>query len=240
NAHDENNRLGKRGRAATASTAGRVRQRMAVSASSSPFIGEAGFASLGDAALRLREGASELADTPASSSTSSAQRLARPVFPPQRMVDVDGNTITVPPHMLNAQGQPMYSSITPDTMCRIRYPHARASLNDLGRRAKQMLEWLGKTQSEYEQERLAWLEPRAVVAQQQQQQQQQQQTSVQRVLSIPVSEAATSPIGPDDWPDDAEDERADGAEHKHPRSTLSLMESLVWRLIRFQEAYGGY
>ncbi|KAJ2776774.1 hypothetical protein GGI15_004741 [Coemansia interrupta] len=159
---------GKRRRAGTTA---RGRQRKAVSASNSPFIaaeGGAGFAAFGDEAAFGRGAAAGSDDTGHSADDRSdapslqpqqqpqqQQRAPRQVFPPQEMVDVDGNRIVVPSHMLNAHGQPMYSSITADTMCKIRYPHSRASLYDLNRRAKQMLEWLGKTQSEYEHERLS-------------------------------------------------------------------------------------
>ncbi|KAJ1989439.1 Histone deacetylase complex subunit [Coemansia spiralis] len=98
-----------------------------------------------------------------------------PQFAPLEMVDIDGNSITIPPHLLNAQGQPMFSSASEETMCRIRYPHQRASVTELGRRAKQLLEWLGKMQSEWE---------------------------LEAPVSPQVSEAPTSPINPADWPDD--------------------------------------
>ncbi|KAJ1722981.1 Histone deacetylase complex subunit [Coemansia erecta] len=292
NSAEADGTAGARGKRKRAATAVRGRQRMTVSASNSPFIGEGGgggFAAFdSDAGFPQRvrattsaghAGGSDEAGQSADDRSDAArsqqnqqqqqqhqnqqQRAPRHAFPPQEMHDVDGNLIMVPSHMLNAQGQPIYSSVTSDTMCKIRYPHSRASLYDLNRRAKQMLEWLGKTQSEYEHERLAWLQPRAAPGgaadsageqqqpqqhPQQQQQQQQEAGAARRVGSIQVSEAPTSPISPSDWPNDddvagdAEPALEDAAESKpgHPQSTLAIMESLVWRLIRFQEAYSGY
>ncbi|KAJ1942222.1 hypothetical protein EC988_006550 [Linderina pennispora] len=196
-------------------------------------------------------------------------------FPPIEMEDVDGNTITVPSNMLNSHGQPIYSSVTPETMCKIRYPHNRASLHELNRRAKQLLDWLGKAQSEYEQERLTWLQPLHSEDDEQQQGEdteqdakpegdsssilpRQQQQQLGRRPSQTLSEAPTSPINPSDWPTDdpelprefpADDEplmeteaaapanEGKPADSSRPRPTLSIMEDLVWRLIRFQETY---
>ncbi|KAJ2637933.1 hypothetical protein GGF44_002875 [Coemansia sp. RSA 1694] len=164
--------------------------------------------------------------------------------------------------MLNALGQPVYSSAAADTMCRIRYPHGRASLYELSRRAKQLLEWLGKAQSEYEHERLSWLPPLLLRPEEQSR----VAVLVRASSSLQLSDAPTSPISPSDWPaatttatdehyhDLAADVDADAnananAHHHHhqaeagdqssPRSTLSMMEDLMWRLIRFQETYSN-
>ncbi|KAI7826654.1 hypothetical protein BX661DRAFT_183221 [Kickxella alabastrina] len=201
------------------------------------------------------------------------------------MMDVDGNIIIVSSHMLNSQGKPIYSSISPETMCKIRYPHSKANIYELNRRAKQLLEWLGKTQSEYEHERMSWLLPSPVLT----------EAAVAAAAEVAIegeeanksplvaaangalgcapvagrqysqqlSEAPTSPINPNDWPnddvaDDCEivfkdrgascfDELADSQrqqqlavlEEAHPRDTRSIMEGLMSRLIQFQEMYSS-
>ncbi|KAJ2547487.1 Histone deacetylase complex subunit, partial [Coemansia sp. RSA 1933] len=163
-------------------------------------------------------------------------------FPPLETTDIDGNTVTIPSHLLNNHGQPMYSSADSETMCKIRYPHNKTSVGELNRRAKQLLEWLGKMQSEYEHEAASIVEPLEAkdmgIAQK-------TMSIGDRVGSDHVSEAPTSPIDPADWPDE---EGYDGEGHgakdsnsapKQPRSTLSIMEDLVWRLIRFQETYSN-
>ncbi|KAJ2497060.1 hypothetical protein IWW47_003688, partial [Coemansia sp. RSA 2052] len=161
--------------------------------------------------------------------------------------------------MLNALGQPVYSSAAADTMCRIRYPHGRASLYELSRRAKQLLEWLGKAQSEYEHERLSWLPPLLLRPEEQNR----VAVLVRASSSLQLSDAPTSPISPSDWPatttatdehyhdlaaDVDVDANANANAHHHqaeagdqssPRSTLSMMEDLMWRLIRFQETYSN-
>ncbi|KAJ1728619.1 hypothetical protein LPJ61_003944 [Coemansia biformis] len=179
-------------------------------------------------------------------------------FPPLAVDDINGNTMVVPSNLLNNSGQPIYSSTAHDTMCRIHYPHGKASLHDLSRRAKQLLEWLGKTQVEYEHERQTWdpetqdvpavASPAAMSPV--------NATDSQRGARVRrLSDAPTSPIGPNDWPDDADDGAGDGAgdsvesgaagdgsgsaQPKPPRPTLSIMEDLMWRLIQFQEAYSN-
>ncbi|KAJ2742325.1 hypothetical protein GGI20_004568 [Coemansia sp. BCRC 34301] len=197
--------------------------RMTVSAANSPSLGNT--PTFGEAA-------------PAEDGVGSAEDDAQPAkhsFPALETEDADGRRITVPPSMLNAQGQPVYSSVTADTMCRIRYPHARASMAELSRRAKQLLEWLGKAQSEYEHERLAWLPPLTA------------DPPGARAASQALSDAPTSPINPSDWPaDDLYDaqlacaaDEPNPADQASPRSTLSMMEDLMWRLIRFQETYSN-
>ncbi|PIA17693.1 hypothetical protein COEREDRAFT_85961 [Coemansia reversa NRRL 1564] len=154
---------------------------------------------------------------------SGAPSETRPNFPPVLMADIDGNEFSVPPDLLNASGQPVYSSTAAASMCRIRYPPARASMPDLLRRAKQLLEWIGKTQLEYEHERCTWFPPPDCLPI--------RQSAVlpSDRMSRRLSDAPTSPIAPADWPDDDCD--------RPQRSTLSIMEDLVWRLIRFQETY---
>ncbi|KAJ2458416.1 Histone deacetylase complex subunit [Coemansia sp. RSA 2424] len=200
--------------------------RMAASAANSPSMGDAA----GDQILDLLR---------ASAGDGEAEKQAAE----------DG----VENGMLNALGQPMYSSAAADTMCRIRYPHGRASLYELSRRAKQLLEWLGKAQSEYEHERLSWLPPLLLRPE--------EQSGVAvlvRASSLQLSDAPTSPISPSDWPATTADEhyhdlaadadanandnahhQAEAGDQSRPRSTLSMMEDLMWRLIRFQETYSN-
>ncbi|KAJ2717026.1 Histone deacetylase complex subunit [Coemansia spiralis] len=265
----------RRSGAAGRSSSGKL-QRMAVSASNSPFF-DAGceFEGLGaDAArgLSLPEQRSASLNTGTSAAGSRKgkaaaaddadadddddddggealdEKISEPQHnhPPLEMDDINGNTIVVPSHLLNNSGRPIYSSAATDTMCRIHYPHGRASLHDLGRRAKQLLEWLGKTQVEYEHERQAW-EPTASDAPA-------AKSPADPAVPPPgprprrLSDAPTSPIGPSDWPDDTDEsttanDAADGAcakaMAKPPRPTLSIMEDLMWRLIRFQETYSS-
>ncbi|KAJ2878093.1 Histone deacetylase complex subunit [Coemansia asiatica] len=282
------NKPNKRKRGGAAARVGRQQQqRMTVSATNSPFIGDNnGFATFAernraasaagifaagknaddsndDQSNQSKNDNDQSADE--KSDSQDAHRRPKHDFPPQEMVDVDGNTIVVPSHMLNSQGQPIYSSVTAETMCKIRYPHSKASLYDLSRRAKQLLEWLGKTQSEYEHERLTWLSPlRRKERTEEHDADADADADVvesacdgalgfedgaplaRKSSTSQVSEAPTSPISPSDWPTDevavngGADEELD-AEPKpsHPRSTQSLMEDLVWRLIRFQEAYSN-
>ncbi|KAJ2158165.1 Histone deacetylase complex subunit [Coemansia sp. RSA 552] len=160
----------------------------------------------------------------------SHSRQPRHNFPPLEIDDIDGNKVTVPSSMLNSQGQPMYSSTSPDTMCKVRYPHSKSSLYELNRRAKQLLEWLGKTQSEYEHERRNWLTPPPI-----------KKVSASNSTSR-LSEAPTSPIHPSDWPGDENGDGASNDDQHTPRpqrSTLSIVEDLTWRLIRFQETYSS-
>ncbi|KAJ2608049.1 Histone deacetylase complex subunit [Coemansia sp. RSA 1365] len=161
-------------------------------------------------------------DSPPDAS-SAAPSETRPNFPPLLMADIDGNEFSVPPDLLNASGQPVYSSTAAASMCRIRYPPARASMPDLLRRAKQLLEWIGKTQLEYEHERCTWFPPPDCLPTRQ------SAALPSDCMSRRLSEAPTSPIAPTDWPDEDSD--------RPQRSTLSIMEDLVWRLIRFQESY---
>ncbi|KAJ2081148.1 Histone deacetylase complex subunit [Coemansia sp. RSA 988] len=197
--------------------------RAAVSASNSPLFAHSTDATFGTPADSHPGGPSEApSDYPHDASTV-APSDARPSFPPLLMNDIDGNTFSVPPDLLNANGQSLYSSTAAESMCRIRYPPSRASLPDLSRRAKQLLEWLGKTQVEYEHERCAWLEPPVNLSSR-------LSTALPSDrMSRRLSDAPTSPIAPTDWPDDDCD--------RPQRSTLSIMEDLVWRLIRFQETY---
>ncbi|KAJ1894927.1 hypothetical protein LPJ66_004887, partial [Kickxella alabastrina] len=148
----------------------------------------------------------------------------------------------------------------------------------------QLLEWLGKTQSEYEHERMSWLLPSPVltaaaaveVAIESEEANESPLVAVAngalgcapvagRQYSQQLSEAPTSPINPNDWPnddvaDDCEivfkdhgascfDELVDSQkqlqqqpavlEEAHPRDTRSIMEGLMSRLIRFQEMYSS-
>ncbi|KAJ2328857.1 hypothetical protein IWW51_000957, partial [Coemansia sp. RSA 2702] len=239
----------KRGGGGRSGGASSKHQRMAVSASNSPFLQGGSLGAFGDAlALQPHAGLADARDKgPHSDATDddAGQRAQPPPHnhPPLQMADINGNAFTMPSNMLNAAGQPMYSSAEPDSMCRIRYPHSKASLYELNRRAKQLLEWLGKTQVEYEHERKSWLKPLAcsepLVAQ-----------SPARPEPEPesrLSEAPTSPIHPSEWP---EDDEYDGVRAKvespesqplqlQKRSTVSIMEDLVWRLIRFQESYSS-
>ncbi|KAJ2802858.1 Histone deacetylase complex subunit [Coemansia guatemalensis] len=202
--------------------------RVAVSASNSPLFAQGGDATFDAFADSHSGGPTEApngtSDTPPDA-PSVAPSDARPSFPPLLMTDIDGNSFSVPPDLLNSNGQPVYSSTDTASMCRIRYPPPRSSLPDLSRRAKQLLEWLGKTQVEYEHERCTWLTPpdslpsRPSAAQPPDR------------MSRRLSDAPTSPIAPTDWPDDDCD--------RPQRSTLSIMEDLVWRLIRFQETYSA-
>ncbi|KAJ2723168.1 Histone deacetylase complex subunit [Coemansia sp. Benny D115] len=277
---------------------GGKQQRMTVSATTSPYIGEVGAFGESFAFQQQRNRAASAAGALVASSAVSgnggdthkdaasfgaggreesensadekqANGALRPKhnFPPKETVDVDGNSIIVPSNMLNSHGQPIYSSVTAETMCKIRYPHSKASIYELNRRAKQLLEWLGKTQSEYEHERLAWLVPLG------KHKGDCGEPGEERVADAvgrdvrAVSEVPTSPINPSDWPNEDdmlmdgeppailrfENEGAadpdepsagpqtsgidDSKKQKHPRSTLSLMEDLMWRLIRFQETY---
>ncbi|KAI9480141.1 Histone deacetylase complex subunit [Coemansia sp. RSA 1821] len=265
-------------------------QRMAVSASNSPFLssrsGTFGFdtaenlqfasqrgsraaSNSGALADGKGKGSTDDEDNEASDDKHSLQRHPRHNFPPQEMSDVNGNTFMVPSHLLNSSGQPMYSSTERESMCRIRYPHSKSSLHELNRRAKQMLEWLGKTQVEYEHERRSWL---PAIASDTLLVSSPTQSTTAAVVDSPVlnsrpasgnsscsvgrqlSEAPTSPINPSDWPEDehnsfqADRNSADeplakaekAPEQPRPyRSTLSIMEDLVWRLIRFQETYSN-
>ncbi|KAJ1825465.1 Histone deacetylase complex subunit, partial [Coemansia sp. RSA 2599] len=322
---------GKRKRGGTAARASK-QQRMAVSATSSPFIGDGnGFGTFGaERGLSFQQQRNRAASTAGvfaadkdagesgddggrnrddndqsgdeKSDSQGAPRQPKHNFPPREMEDVDGNKIVVPSHMLNSHGQPMYSSVSAETMCKIRYPHSKASLYDLNRRAKQLLEWLGKTQSEYEHERLSWLSP--LRANESTEHSAELDTEIEaraeaaaaeenvcdgdgdgdglglgasfggasvekRSNTNQISEAPTSPISPSDWPTDdvavdgGSDPKLDsdagdevlagngdstvaaaavgegGAKPSHPRSTQSIMEDLVCRLIRFQEAYSN-
>ncbi|KAJ2234915.1 Histone deacetylase complex subunit [Coemansia sp. RSA 1722] len=280
----------KRKRGGTAARGGK-QQRMTVSATNSPFIGDNnGFNTFGDQGIlsfqqqRIRAASSagivrankdagdsgddsnrgknendQSADE--KSDSQGAHRQPKHNFPPRETEDVDGKKIVVPSHMLNSHGQPMYSSVTAETMCKIRYPHSKASLYDLSRRAKQLLEWLGKTQSEYELERLTWLAPPVLENSAEQNDCAEPQTEdagvalsfdgvrvEKRSNTNQISEAPTSPISASDWP--ADDIAVDGSKPEtqeegsdtkpvHPRSTQSIMEDLVWRLIRFQETYSN-
>ncbi|KAJ2850851.1 hypothetical protein IWW36_001575 [Coemansia brasiliensis] len=266
-------------------------QRMAVSASNSPFLssrsGTFGFdpaenlqftsqrssrAASNSGALPdgKRKGNTDDEDNEASDDKHSLQRHPRHNFPPQEMSDVNGNKFMVPSRMLNNSGQPMYSSTDQESMCRIRYPHSKSSLYELNRRAKQMLEWLGKTQVEYEHERKSWLpaidsdtllvnsptQSTAAAAAVVNSPAVNMSTSGNSSRSVGrrLSDAPTSPINPSDWPEDEQNDfqidrdSADeplsktekAPEQPRPyRSTLSIMEDLVWRLIRFQETYSN-
>ncbi|KAJ2775846.1 hypothetical protein IWQ57_000003 [Coemansia nantahalensis] len=271
-------RLAKRRRSGAAGRSSSAKhQRMAVSASNSPFF-EAGsdFEGVGAEAARglslpdqrsaglaaaasapgSRKGKAAADDDGADNDGSEAPdekngppRQPQHNHPPLEMDDINGNTIVVPSHLLNNSGRPIYSSAAVDTMCRIHYPHGRASLHDLARRAKQLLEWLGKTQVEYEHERQGWepTEPDAPAAE--------SPAAAAADLSQStrprrLSDAPTSPIGPSDWPDDPDESAPHGAaadaacdepnpNPNPPRPTLSIMEDLMWRLIRFQETYSS-
>ncbi|KAJ1667462.1 Histone deacetylase complex subunit [Coemansia sp. RSA 1646] len=194
--------------------------------------------------------------------SSIHNRQPKHKFPPLETTDIDGNKVIIPSHLLNNHGLPMYSSADTETMCKIRYPHNKTSVFELNRRAKQLLEWLGKMQSEYEHEVNSLVEPldakNSTVSSEHEKAKSIEErlasssakrnnsSAIDRVGSHQVSEAPTSPIDPADWPDeegydgeghgDAKDNDGDGAP-KQPRSTLSIMEDLVWRLIRFQETY---
>ncbi|KAJ2476046.1 hypothetical protein EV174_005064 [Coemansia sp. RSA 2320] len=263
--------------------------RMTVSAANSPSLGDAaGFAAFTDAISRNRaatglagsegenngqsgddcnafSGGDGRGDDCDADEQASVQRQPKHNYPPLETVDVDGNRIVVPSNMLNTQGQPIYSSVASDTMCKIRYPHSRANLYELNRRAKQLLEWLGKAQSEYEQERVTWLPPLGSNNEETEAMPTLQSLSLDdiavgnraaltRGISHQISDAPTSPIHPSDWP---ADDNFDGesttattdvvpaavamveADERQPRSTLSMMEDLMWRLIRFQETYSN-
>ncbi|KAJ1961869.1 Histone deacetylase complex subunit, partial [Dipsacomyces acuminosporus] len=281
---------------------GSKHQRLTVSATNSPYLEGGQFSAFHTPNAQQSSAA---ADSPKENSTENAQdgaaragsdaddsymldertddhaqhRQPKHNFPPVEMEDVDGNLITVPSNMLNSHGQPVYSSLSAETMCKIRYPHSKASLYELNRRAKQLLEWLGKTQSEYEHERHSWVQPlgstsaaaAAAAAAAEGPSQASQPNPMppssggvpkaKRVYSGPLSEAPTSPINPNDWPNDEDydgnamqKEAADGGDvkedsssgmdapeqqQKHTRTTVSIMEDLVWRLIRFQETYSS-
>ncbi|KAJ2511188.1 hypothetical protein GGI11_005195, partial [Coemansia sp. RSA 2049] len=186
--------------------------------------------------------------TAGNGNSHSHSRQHKHKFPPLETTDIDGNPVVIPSHLLNNSGQPMYSSADTETMCKIRYPHTKTSVFELNRRAKQLLEWLGKMQSEYEHEAQSWIEPLD----------EKKCTSdggadndgpveeENRPASRQVSEAPTTPIDPANWPDeDGYDGGGTGGaalkedhnQPKRPRSTRSIMEDLVWRLIRFQETY---
>ncbi|KAJ1896404.1 hypothetical protein LPJ66_004005 [Kickxella alabastrina] len=284
------------------------RQRMTVSATNSPYIGDGGgFATFGGSNLSFQQQRSKDAKSAAVAAAAAAvaadkaggdqddeeeeeeshstaddkveghggnQRQPKHNFPPQEMMDVDGNIILVSSHMLNSQGKPIYSSISPETMCKIRYPHSKASIYELNRRAKQLLEWLGKTQSEYEHERMSWLLPSPVLtaaaaAEVAIEGEEAHETLgcapvAGRQYSQQLSEAPTSPINPNDWPNDdtADDceivfkdrgascfdelvgsqrrqQQPAALEKAHPRDTRSIMEGLMSRLIQFQEMYSS-
>ncbi|KAJ2016725.1 Histone deacetylase complex subunit [Coemansia sp. S680] len=254
--------------------------RMTVSAANSPSLGDGasafGLFAEGSGGSRSAMVHNEDGACSAEGDDSHVvQRQLKHNFPPLETEDVDGNRITVPSSMLNSQGQPIYSSVAADTMCKIRYPHGRASLYELNRRAKNMLEWLGKAQSEYEHERLSWLPP---LSQRGANSANPMASALQELvpsLSQPngepsggrlamlvrdsshqLSDAPTSPINPSDWPTDENYDGEQGAtdlanaassgtreaeagDQNRPRSTLSMMEDLVWRLIRFQETYSN-
>ncbi|KAJ2059969.1 Histone deacetylase complex subunit [Coemansia sp. S146] len=254
--------------------------RMTVSAANSPSLGDGasafGLFAEGSGGSRSALAPNEDGACSAEGDDSQAvQRQLKHNFPPLETEDADGNRITVPSSMLNSQGQPIYSSVAADTMCKIRYPHGRASLNELNRRAKQLLEWLGKAQSEYEHERLSWLPP---LSQGDANAADSMASALRELLpSLPqpngepsggrlamlvrdsshqLSDAPTSPINPSDWPTDenydgeggatdianaaeAGTREAETGDQNRPRSTLSMMEDLVWRLIRFQETYSN-
>ncbi|KAJ2730552.1 Histone deacetylase complex subunit [Coemansia sp. BCRC 34962] len=267
----------KRKRTGASSRSNNKHLRMAVSAANSPSLGDSalafGLLAEGSGGSRSTMAANE--DGACSAEGDDSQGVQRPPkhsFPPLETEDADGNRITVPSNMLNSQGQPIYSSVATDTMCKIRYPHGKASLYELNRRAKQLLEWIGKAQSEYEQERPSWLPPlhqdgadatdaaAGSIA-----------STLEELVPLPpsgepsgrrlatlarggshqLSDAPTSPINPSDWPTDenydgeegttdiANAAPAEAAEQNRPRSTLSMMEDLVWRLIRFQETYSN-
>ncbi|KAJ1679964.1 hypothetical protein EV182_000952 [Spiromyces aspiralis] len=61
----------------------------------------------------------------------------------------------------NREGLPLYTSNEPSA-CRIRYPSPNATLADFTHRAKEMLEWVGKVQSEYLEEQSRWREALAI------------------------------------------------------------------------------
>ncbi|KAJ1799792.1 hypothetical protein LPJ59_001582 [Coemansia sp. RSA 2399] len=187
-------------------------------------------------------------------SSGHHSRQPKHKFPPLETTDIDGNKVTIPSHLLNNHGKPMYSSADTETMCKIRYPHNKTSVFELNRRAKQLLEWLGKMQSEYEHEANNVIEPLDSNGSDEGENTEDRLASsnakksrpIDRVASRQISEAPTSPIDPADWPNeegyDGEEEAGNGAKDnseapKQPRPTLSIMEDLVWRLIRFQETY---
>ncbi|KAJ2023935.1 Histone deacetylase complex subunit [Coemansia sp. S610] len=264
----------KRKRTGASSRSNNKHLRMTVSAANSPSLGD-GASAFGLFAEGSGGGRSAMAanDDGACSAegddSQGAQRPPKHSFPPLETEDGEGNRITVPSSMLNSQGQPIYSSVASDTMCKIRYPHGRASLYELNRRAKQLLEWIGKAQSEYELERTSWLPPLsqdgpdgAIGS---------MLSALQELVPLPpngeptgrrlaelardgshqLSDAPTSPINPSDWPadenydgeesitDTANAAPAEPGDQSRPRSTLSMMEDLMWRLIRFQETYSN-
>ncbi|KAI8326114.1 hypothetical protein GQ54DRAFT_307849 [Martensiomyces pterosporus] len=285
-------RLGKRKRGGGSGRSGK-HQRLTVSATNSPCLDEdSRFGTFSTSSQQRKSGlASARGNSPADDSAEGAakagdeagdraeddkhddhahHRQPKHSFPPVEMEDVDGNAIMVPPNMLNSHGQPVYSSLTAETMCKIRYPHSKASLYELNRRAKQLLEWLGKTQSEYEHERLSWMQPPSRAGADGAPHQGSSlpdpqlplvdglPLQIKRALSRPLSEAPTSPINPNDWPTDEDYDGSTVAkefpgdaenkgeadakaptQRKGPRSTVSIMEDLVWRLIRFQETYSS-
>ncbi|KAJ2827273.1 Histone deacetylase complex subunit, partial [Coemansia furcata] len=207
--------------------------RMTVSAANSPSLGDGtsafGLFAEGSAGSRSAMAGNEDGTCSAEGEDlQGAQRQPKHNFPPLETEDADGNRITVPSSMLNSQGQPIYSSVSADTMCKIRYPHGKASLYELNRRAKQLLEWLGKAQSEYEHERLSWLPPLhqggantadSMVSALQEllpslpppngEPSGRRVAMLARDNSHQLSDAPTSPINPNDWPTD---ENYDGEE----------------------------
>ncbi|KAJ2658840.1 Histone deacetylase complex subunit [Coemansia sp. RSA 1200] len=185
-------------------------------------------------------------NTTGNGNSHTHSRQPKHKFPPLETTDIDGNPIVIPSHLLNNSGQPMYSSADTETMCKIRYPHNKTSVFELNRRAKQLLEWLGKMQSEYEHEAQSWIEPLDEKCNSDGGANNDDLMEENRPASRQVSEAPTTPIDPANWPDE---DGYDGGETgdtalkrdhnqpKRPRSTRSIMEDLVWRLIRFQETY---
>ncbi|KAJ2359335.1 Histone deacetylase complex subunit [Coemansia erecta] len=256
-------------------------QRMAVSASNSPFLsGNGGFGAFSEMADGLAfeaqrnsrtasnaddkgKGANSDATDDEEDEQHEHSRQPRHNFPPQEMADINGNSFMVPSNMLSSCGQPIYSSTESDSKCRIRYPHSKASLYELNRRAKQLLEWLGKTQLDYEHERKAWLTPRAsasLVVKSPIQAAETDSVAVKSPMQDDepdivrgpqrsrmerrLSDAPTSPINPSDWPEEDEYDGAQPMEEptssdQQQRSTLTIMEDLVWRLIQFQETYSN-
>ncbi|KAJ2729294.1 Histone deacetylase complex subunit [Coemansia sp. D1744] len=245
-------------------------QRMAVSASNSPFLnGDGSFGAFGEITGSLRFASQRNSRTASNADEKDKDvnsdgtdndeedaeqnghlRQPRHNFPPQEMADIDGNMFMVPSNMISSRGQPIYSSIETETMCRIRYPHSKTSMYELNRRAKQLLEWLGKTQIDYEHERKTWLDPTPSTSAVESESMQvgasngnvaASNSNVQRNrMDRRLSDAPTSPINPSDWP---EEDEYDGAQSEQPpkqqRSTLTIMEDLVWRLIQFQETYSN-
>ncbi|KAJ1911659.1 Histone deacetylase complex subunit [Mycoemilia scoparia] len=129
----------------------------------------------------------------------------------------------------NEDGQPLYTSCEP-TSCRINYPDPDSSISDFTRRAKQMLDWVGRVQSDYIRDQSRWnkaLElyherngephPADIVSTRDSTAQHSPKgekptvttsntTNITNTVPFPKappSEASTEPLDPSEWPNDS-------------------------------------